>query len=284
VALNERLVPWLARWVLPGALLLLTACASSPRPPPEPALRKQAIEAETDGARRYARGDYSGAIRRFSEAGRLQQSLDDLTAAARNHLNQAHAELALGQTQAALNHAGEVSDGPLLVQALQLQAQANLALGKLDTARELLDRGDKLCASKCSEHGSLLVLRARVALADGNARQALADAQAALPSLKELQEEREASNAWRLIAAARLTLADLPAALAAAQTALEMDRHLALPEKIARDWLLLGDIQRRAGNAVEAKAAYQRARAVAQAAGLDDIVKLAAEAIMEKAR
>jgi tetratricopeptide (TPR) repeat protein len=265
-------------------VLLLAGCGSSPKPPPEPVLRKQALEAQADGARRYARADYNGAIRRFSEAGRLQQSLDDVTAAQRNHLNQAHAELALGQSQAALDHASAVSDSSLLVQSLQVQVQANLALGKRDAARDLLARLEKLCAASCPERGSWLLLRARVALTDGHAKQALADAQAALPLLKEQLEERETANAWRLIAAARLALLDFPAALAAAQTALEMDRHLALPEKIARDWLLVGDIHRRAGSAGEAQSAYQRAQAVAQAAGLEDIVKLASEAIMEKAR
>lgn len=270
------------RCALLGLVVLLAGCASSPKPPPEPALRKHALDAETDGARRYARGDYVGAIRRFSEAGRVQQSLDDLTAAARNHLNQAQAELALGQAQAALTHAGEVSDGALQVQSLQIQAQASLALGKAEAAGDLLARMEKLCTGKCQQQGSLLVLRARVALTAGNAARAAADAQAALPLLTDQQEDREAANAWRLIAAARLSLREFPGALAAAQTALEMDRILALPEKIVRDWVLMGDIHRGAGNPGEAGAAYQRAQSVAQAAGLEELVKRASEPAAEK--
>ena len=38
------------------------------------------------------------------------------------------------------------------------------------------------------------------------------------------------------------------------------------------------------GHIDDAKSAYQRAQSVAQAAGLEDIVKLATDAIMEKAR
>ena len=281
--IDEPARSWQARAVLLGALLL-AGCASSPRPPPEPALRKQAMEAEADGVRRYGRADYSGAIRRFSEARRLQQSLDDVTAAARNQLNQAHAELALGQAQAALNHATEAGDGTLQAQALLVQVQANLALGRQGAASESLARMEKLCTGNCPERGSMLVLRARVALAGGNGAQALADAQAALPILKEQHEERETANAWRLIASARLALGEFPAALSAAQTALEIDRQLALPEKIARDWLLLGDIQRRGGHIDDAKSAYQRAQSVARAAGLEDIVKLATDAVMEKAQ
>jgi tetratricopeptide (TPR) repeat protein len=265
-----------------GLVVLLAGCAASPKPPPEPALRKHALDAEMDGARRYARGDYAGAIRRFSEAGRVQQSLDDVTAAARNRLNQAQAELALGQAQAALTHASEVSDGTLQVQSLQIQVQASLALGKAQAAKDLLARMEKLCAAKCPQQGSLLVLRARVALTGGNAVQAVADAHSALPILKDQQEDIEGANAWRLIAAARLSLGEFTAALAAAQTALEMDRNLALPEKIARDWMLIGDIHRGAGNAGEASAAYQRAQSVAQAAGLEEVVKHAQEPVVEK--
>ena len=279
---DDQARAWPACAVLLG--VLLAGCASSPRPPPEPALRKQAMEAEADGVRHYSQGDYSGAISRFAQARRLQQSLDDVTAAARNQLNQAHAELALGQPRAALNHAGEAGEGTLQAQALLIQAQAHLALGQPGVARESLARLEKICSGNCPQRGSMLVLRARVALAEGNGAQTLADAQAALPILKEQQEERETANAWRLIGAARLALSEFPAALTAAQTALEIDRQLALPEKIARDWILLGDIQRRAGHVNDARAAYQRAQSVARAAGLDDLIKLATEAITEKAQ
>jgi tetratricopeptide (TPR) repeat protein len=267
--------------LLVGALLL-AGCAGDPKPPPEPPVRQQAIDAETSGVLRYVRGDYGTAIRLFSEAVRLQKSLDDGAAAARNQLNRARAELALGQAQEALSHASEVSDGPLLVPALLLQLQANLALGRFDPASELLVRLEKLCKYDCPERGSFLLLRARVALTDGNAKQALVDAESALSILKEQQEERETANALRAIAAARLALGELPAALVAAQKALEIDRQLALPEKIARDWMMVGDVHRRAGRANDAKSAYQRAQSVAQAAGLEDIVRLASEAIMGK--
>jgi tetratricopeptide (TPR) repeat protein len=273
---------WPVRCILLWALLLLAGCAGDPRPPREPALREQALEAETDGALRYTRGDYSGAARHFAEAARLQQSLDNVTAAARNQLNQAHAELALGQSEAALILAGNVRDGTLQVQALQVQVQANLALGRFDPANELLARMEKLCGFDCPQRGSMLVLRARIALTDGNAKKALADAESALPVFKEQQEERETANAWRLIGTAKLALGELPAALTAAQTALDIDRRLALPEKIARDWILIGDTQRRVGRADDATSAYQRAQAVARAAGLEDIVKLTSDAIVEK--
>ena len=262
------------------ASLLLSACSSSPKPSPEPALRQQALNAETDGAHRYAQGDYAGAIRRFVEARRLQQSADDVSAAARNFLHQAQAELALGQAALALSHAREVSESGLLVSSLLLQVQAQLALQQWPTAQATLTQLLPLCTAGCADLGRLRLLQARTALAQGQAQEALAYAQTALPLLREQQEEREAANAWRLSAQAALKLNDAAAALASAESALGIDRQLALPEKIARDWLLIGDIRRQSQSS-QATSAYQRALAVAQAAGLVDIVQLATEALKE---
>ena len=262
------------------ASLLLSACSSSPKATPEPALRQQALNAETDGAHRYAQGDYAGAIRRFVEARRLQQSADDVSAAARNFLHQAQAELALGQAALALSHAREVSESGLLVSSLLLQVQAQLALQQWPTAQATLTQLLPLCTAGCADLGRLRLLQARTALAQGQAQEALAYAQTALPLLREQQEEREAANAWRLSAQAALKLNDAAAALASAESALGIDRQLALPEKIARDWLLIGDIRRQSQSS-QATSAYQRALAVAQAAGLVDIVQLATEALKE---
>ena len=265
--------------------LLLAGCGSSPKPPPEPRLRLQAQEAEASGVRRHGQGDYKAAARHFAESARLRLSLDDVAAASRNRLQLAQSELALGQAESALEHASQVHEDSLQVQALLLQAQAQLALGREDAVKPVLARLASLCAaSSCSERGRLLLLQARAAWAGGDAALALTQAEAALPFLRAQQEEREIANAWRLIAVARLKTADTVAALAAARAALEIDRQLALPEKIARDWLLIGDIARRAGkegSQSEAQSAYLRAQSVAQAAGLQELVTLAAKALME---
>lgn len=268
-------------------ILLLAGCGASPKPPPEPRLRLQAQEVEILGVRRFAQGDYSAAAGHFAEGARLQQSLDDAPAASRNRLQQAQAELALGQAQLALEHASQVHEDSLQVQALLLQVQAQLALGRVETAAPLLARLGTLCVASCTERGRLLLLQARTAWAGGDAALALTQAEAALPILRAQQEEREIANAWRLIAAARLKMADTVAALAAAQAALDIDRQLALPEKIARDWLLIGDIERQAGKAQarpQAQSAYLRAQSVAQAAGLQELAKLAAKALMESSQ
>ncbi len=277
----HRAEPW--RYAALLATLWLVACGSSPKPPPEPRLRVQAQELETSGARRYAQGDFSAAARHFAEAARLRRSFDDAGAAARNRLQQAQAELAWGQAQQALDHASEVREEALLVQSLLLQVQALLALERAEAAQPLLMRLTTLCEARCAERGRVQLLQARTAWAQGNAAQTATQAEAALPLLREQSEEREVANAWRLLAAARLAQGEGAAALQAAQAALLIDRQLAVPEKIARDWLLIGDIQRRAASP-EARAAYQRAFAVAQAAGLKELVQLADQSIKETSR
>jgi tetratricopeptide (TPR) repeat protein len=261
------------------ASLLLAACGSAPKVS-EPLLRKQAQEAETDGARRYARGDYAGAVRSFSAASQLQQSIDDPAAAARSHLNQAQAELALGQAEAALNRALRITHPDFAQDALLLQAQANLALGRLPAAQANLAAAAAACAVNCPRRASLHLLQARAALADKRAADAATHAEAALKLLQDKDEAAETGNAWRLMATARLASGDAASALPAARSALDIDRKLALPEKIARDWLLIGDIQKKLG-AGDTANAYQRALDVANAAGLADIARLASQVLTE---
>lgn len=270
-----------ARCVALFASLLLAACASPPKVS-EPLLRKQAHEAAADGARRYARGDYAGAVRSFGTASRLQQSFDDAAAAAQSELNQARSELALGQAEAALNRARRVAHPEQALDVLLLRAQAQLALGQLEAAAEDLAAAAAACPASCPLAPSLKLLQARAALAGNRVPEALAHAESALALLQDKDEAAETGNAWRLIAAARLAGGDAAGALPAAQAALDIDRQLALPEKIARDWLLIGDIQKKLG-AGDTAAAYRRALDVANAAGLGAAAVLATRALAEVA-
>ena len=261
------------------ASLLLAACGSAPKVS-EPALRKQAQETERDGARRYARGDYAGAARHFAVASQLQQSLDEPASVARNQLHLARAELALGQAEAALQRAQRIAHEELALDALLLQAQANLTLGKLAAAQANLAAAATSCAANCPQAASLNLLQARAALADKRAADALSHAGAALKLLHDKDEAAETGNAWRLIAAARLATDDAAGALPAALAALDIDRQLALPEKIARDWLLIGDIRRKVG-AGDTAPAYQRALDVANAGGLTETAAAATQKLQE---
>ena len=264
------------------AATILAGCGSAPRLVEPPRL-KAALEAESDGAKRYGRGDYSAAARRFDEAIRLYASIDDTPGAARNRLHLARTELALGHAEAALlvlAATARSSDDGFALETLLLKAQAQLALARTDAAQQSLAAAAGLCTAACPQLASLNLLQARAALADQRAADALRHAESALLLLQDKDQAAETGNAWRFIAAARLAGGDAGGALPAARAALGIDRQLALPEKIARDWLLVGDIQRKAGTG-DAASAYQRALGVANAAGLADLAAIAAQALAE---
>lgn len=261
--------------------LLLAACGSTPKAVDPPRL-KAALEAESDGAKRYGRGDYVVAARRFDEASRLYASIDDTASAARNRLHLARSELALGHAEAALNLLERNVGAEPAMDSLLLRAQAQLALSRDDAARQTLATATGQCTTTCPQAASLHLLLARAALSGQRATEALTHAEAALKLLLGRDEAIETGNAWRLVAAARLAAGNARDALPAARTALDIDRQLALPEKIARDWLLIGDIRRKV-SADEAATAYQRALDVANAAALTDLVLIATRALAETA-
>jgi len=269
------------------AALLLAGCSSAPKTADPPRV-KAALEAESDGARRYARGDYAVAARRFDEAARICASIDDAPGVGRNRLHLARAELAQGRAEAALAVlAAAAGDGEGPSPGILLTiAQAQLALGRDVAAQQSLAAASAGCGSACPQLPGLRLLQARAALAAQRAPEALAHAEAALKLLQDMDEAAETGNAWRIIAAARLAAGDTAGALPAAGAALDIDRRLALPEKIARDWLLIGDIRRRAapGDALRqdsAAAAYRRALDVANAAGLAAIATTATQALAD---
>lgn len=279
----ERSVPLehaLGRGVCSLVLLFLVGCASAPAPLPR--LQQQALGHEQAGVRQYERGDLAAAWRAFMQAHRLFVSMDDGQGAARNQLHAARARLAQGLAQAAWEQASAVSPA-LVPQARLVQAQALLALGQLQPAHDVLAQASADCPVACADRGSLLLLRGYQAWQAGRLQDALAHAEMARAWLHDqgASDRRELANAWRLIGKARHGLHDTAGALVAVQAALALDRALALPDKLARDWLLIGDIERPRDRS-RAQAAYQRALDIAQAARLDDVVQQAERALQEK--
>lgn len=263
-------------------LLLLAACASEPRPAEPPQL-KAALEAEADGAKRYQHGDHVVAQRRFREAERLFLSIDDAAGRARNLRHLSRVALAQGKAGDALELLESDTAEPQSVETRLLRGQALLASGRRDEAARVLGDLAAGCAAPCPQAVSLGILRGRVALASGDDHAARGHAESVLALIKDRDEPIESGNAWRLLGAARLAGGDAAGALAAARSALDIDRRLAIPEKIAHDWLLIGDIHAKAiahpASASEAVAAYRRAGDVAAAAGLDAITMSAKQAL-----
>lgn len=275
-----------AEWFL-VAMIFLGACGSTPKPADPPRL-KAALEAESDGAKRYQRADYVVAERRFADAMRQFASIDDSIGSMRNRLHLARTRLAQGRAEPALELLQGVSaDAAMDTDVLLLRSQALLTLKRRSEAEQVLVAAERSCAAKCPQMPSLKLLQARGALASGRVAEAQSLAETAIKLLGDKDQGPEAGNAWRLAAAARLAAGDAAGASKSAQAALDIDRRLALPEKIAQDWLLIGDVHRYAmrndvpGAAGEAAAAYLRALDVAHAAGLSEITTLAKQALQD---
>lgn len=275
-----------AEWLF-ASFVFLGACGSTPKPVDPPRL-KAALEAESDGAKRYQRGDYVVAERRFTDAMRQFASIDDSIGSTRNRLHLARTRLAQGHAESALDLLGAVVDGAAgNVDVLLLRSQALLNLSRRAEAEQVLAVAEQSCAAKCPQLPSLKILQARAVLADGRAAEARGLAETAIKMLVDRDQPAEVANAWRLAAAARLAAGDAFGASTSALAALDIDRRLALPEKIAHDWLLIGDAHRHMmrdqvpGAAGEAAAAYSRALDVAHAAGLAEITTLTKQALQD---
>lgn len=249
----------------------LVACGGSVTVP-EPHWRAEAFAAEQEGARRHARGDHAGAAQNFDDAERRFVAIDDAESAQRARRHQATARLAAGHAEHALAllDAAPATD----IDAQRLRAQALLALQKTPAAQRALTAAIDRCGQACPQRVTLQLLGARIALAENRFADAMTLAQIALGALKGSENMIETANAHRLLAEARLYAGQWAAAMMDAEQALALDRQLALPEKIVRDWLLIGDIRMKAGagnNAASgqtAHMAYQQARDIAAAAGL----------------
>lgn len=270
---------------------LFAACGGTP-PKPLPAPLERALQLEQDGARRYARGEFSIARAHFAEAARLFTAIDDQDAALRNTLHQARAELADGQAALTLARLDRLSaaGSATNLDLLSLRAQAQLALGQTAAAHATLTAAFAACTT-CPQQASLHLLAARLALDEAQAKEALTHARAAAGLLNAHEQPTETANAWRLQAEARLALGETTAALIATEAALDLDRQLARPEKIARDWLLIGDIQRgkvspgthSAGDgetaSTAAAMAYRHALEIARAAGEGPLAERARQSL-----
>jgi tetratricopeptide (TPR) repeat protein len=260
--------------------LALTACSTQPTPPHTPAIRAQAQADEAQGVKQFAKADYASALLHFAQAQRLYQSTDDLDGIARNQLYRARAELALDRNTAAMDSVRTIPGNLYPVETMMVQFQSHLALGEAAALSTLAAKLNQACNEGCPFFGSVQVLLARAGLMEGNGAVALTHSRAALKFFAGKNETRETANAWRIAAAALLGTGNYSDGLDAAQQALVLDRQQALPEKIARDWLLIADIQRKQ-NSQQSRASYERALAIARAANLTSITTMAEKALKE---
>ncbi|WP_020651790.1 hypothetical protein [Massilia niastensis] len=235
--------------------------------------RRQVALLNQRGVELHRNGDPAAAARLFEQAVRAAQAIEHEDGIAQGLLNLARARLQQDMpdaADAALDRllAPSALAFPAARRAEALLHKTNLALQRrdLDAAARWHGQALAACACACAQGPALLNLGARIALERDDPEAALRDARAALARHRSDGNLVEAANALRLAGAAQLARHGRDgraAALPELAEALELDKRLALSDKIVQDLVLLGH----ASDAGARRAWWLRARDVAQAAG-----------------
>jgi len=237
-------------------------------PPPTTAERLNA-----EAVRRLDRGDDLGAEEMIRAALREAELVDDLVAQAEAWNNLGALEMARGKYREAWSaHATALS----LHQATKVRGvgevrtrsnlgSALLAAGKVVEAKaqfeEAVGLGDKIGEPKAARVAQVGL--ASVALRDGDASRALSLSRLALDASGDAAE----GGAFAVQGAADEALGDLPAARAAYEHAIDIDRRRAVPRAVAEDLRGLARVAERSGNPTEATALLTRSSRISRRLG-----------------
>lgn len=279
----EPLAP-AARAALPGAgavLLLAALLAGCGSAPPEPsAAEREAVGYNQRGARALRTGRIEDARKFYQAALRVDRSVENADGIAVNLLALARVDQAAGNLSSAQTHLDAVlDDAPLaLPRSRKAEAAARKALfafdaGDIARAADWSRRAEELCLPACAARAAITNLRARAALASGDAAGASRLARRALEAANgsgagSADDPRiERANANRLIGEAAIALRDTKSARPALSDALALDQALGRADRIRRDLILLAQAIEMEGDRDGALAHYRRALEVATAAG-----------------
>jgi tetratricopeptide (TPR) repeat protein len=260
---------------------LLGGCAVQPLPAPS-ASHEISADANGRAGRLYAQGDYSGALAQARRAYEVAASVEDEDQIAASLLNTSIIEQRLGHSDEARSAVERIlaSEGLQFSQVHQAQAALRRAIlaaedGQTAKAESLLERAQMKCPPPCALAGKIANLRAQLAIEGDKMNDALAFAETGLVQSRMFHDALEEANALRLGANAMIHLKRLMEAGERLESALAIDKRLALSRNIYRDLLLLGIAAQRALQPVNARTYLLRAYAVAQAdhyaAGLREI-------------
>ncbi len=255
-----------------GLALGLTACGATSRPlnPPQTALQA----AQLAGGRALARNDFVAALAAYQQALAAAESVEDFEGTATARLNLAAVWARLARPDEAEAQLDRLLAAPQRYPAALLQqAAARKALASFDSARDAdalawADRAQAGCAAPCAVAAAMDNLRAALALQQGDAAQALLLARRAATQAMSSELRAEHANALRLQGRALTMNKDTTAAAAVLAQALDEDRALGLPERIALDLMHAAQNEEQRGQVGAARAFYERALQVSRAAGL----------------
>jgi len=254
------------------ALAVLTGCSSAPPKNSIAARQEAALEANRRGETYVRHGELDNAARSYREALRLSQSLEDADGIAANAINLSIVRQRQGRFNDARAALAAVIDQPNLrfsdtrkTQAALRHALLDLDQNRFAEAGEWLTRAAKHCGTRCALSAAIHNVSAQLALQAGRVEEAVISARAAQEASRSSGERAEQANALRLLGIAALRARDFAAARPQLEQALEIDREIGAPRKIALDLLALGRAAALAGERDAARGYYARALAVSEA-------------------
>jgi len=263
-------------------LLIVLACAAaagcagqpSSREESLPTKRLQAIEANNRAAQHFQRGDYAAAAGEFRRALEIERSTENEDGIAANLINLSIVYQRMGERDQARAAVAEIlSDAtlrfpqPRIAEAALRSAILLADERQLEAAESALSRARQACPSRCVLEGKIDNVGAQIALLRGQHEAARAAASRALGENRSRGEREEIANSLRLLGAVALESGKAGEVEPLAREALDIDKQLAVPQKIFRDLVLLGRAAKAAGKIDEANQYLGRALAVATAAG-----------------
>jgi tetratricopeptide (TPR) repeat protein len=269
----------------------LAACGSAPPAQSDVEVRRERLVDLNDRAQRaVGRGELRRASALYREALRVAESFEDFRSIGVNALNLAAVYQALDepeQAQRALERvlaAPARFDAPVLAEAAGRKTSLALQAGDLGAAEQWLARAEKECRPpQCRIQSALLNLRAQLVFERGGTGEARSLAAKAMAESRATGNREEEANALRIDGRAASRQGDQSQAAALLARALEIDKQLALPRKIALDLLALAEVELARGMRDPARDYAQRALDVSRASGIRQ-QQNAATQMLEKMR
>jgi tetratricopeptide (TPR) repeat protein len=269
----------------------LAACGSAPPAQSDVEVRRERLVDLNDRAQRaVGRGELRRAAALYREALRVAESFEDFRSIGVNSLNLAAVHQALDEPEPAQRALDRVLAAPArfdtaaIAEAAGRKSSLALQAGDLGTAEQWLARAERECRPpQCRIQIALLNLRAQLVLERGGPGEARGLAAKALAASRAEGNREEEANALRIDGRAVARQGDPSQAVALLTRALDIDKQLTLPRKIALDLLALAEIELGRGMREPARDYAQRALDVSRASG-DRQQQSAATRMLEKLR
>lgn len=255
-------------------LTFIFACGSPPVRQ-EPYDYIQLTELNQRGNTAFEHKDYKGALGYYGQALKISRSLDHTPSTALNLISMAMAYRKLKNPRLANQALEEALVLENLSPALISEAQFQKALLSLDTgkAEGAYSWAEKSLAScKASDEcqpnlGARWNLLGRIALAKGNANEALDFASKGYEFSRKYDSLPEEANAYRLMGQAKIVQKDLATAKEFFVKAMVIDKAKGQSHKLLLDLKGLAEVFSLQGQTKEAAEYYQRAYEVAKNSG-----------------